>query len=209
MQLSPSSQAPATNSKKQNPVSGSQLSVVHPLLSLHEVSVIIAQRPTVQRLTIVQVLLSSQGSPSSAISGMQSPDSTSHTSTVHGLPSSSSHSFALPVMISHLGSANEVLQKWDSVQELSSSEFSQSESKMHSQVLIPPSHTPFWQIPIAVHGFPSSHTPVKSECLHPASASHSSKVQGSLSSQGRAFWNPEHVPSLQKSPRVHVLPSLQ
>jgi len=192
------------------PLAGSQVSVVHALLSLHAFITPARQLPPEHASPTVQLLLSLQ---LTVLLVYLQPVTGSHVSFVHALPSSqpmtvpgthtppAQASFAVHTLLSLQGAVLSAC--------LHPAETSQL-SAVHGLPSSQPSAAPALQVPLAhtspaVHALLSLHAWVLFALTQPVAVEHESVVQLLASSQPSAV--PPHKPFVQTSLPVQALPS--
>ncbi len=194
VQALPSSQA-AVLSTVEQPLVGSQESVVQPFLSSHTLAAPGWHLPAVQRSTRVQALLSSQGEVLLLVAHL--PVLGSHKSSVHGLLSLQTTAapetqlppwhlspLVQPLPSSQAAPASRALLTHFPPRQVSAVQAflsSQSASALQLQVLTPP-HRPATQTSPVVQAMPSSHLAVLAALTQPRPAWQASSVHGLPSS---------------------------
>ena len=207
----PSLQAmPLANALVQ-PFLGSQLSVVHALLSLQSGAGPPVQRGPAQVSLVVHALPSSQ--PTTVSAWMQ-PFAMSQLSAVQALPSSqlvgspawqlpfTQVSFAVHALPSEQPPVSGVV-----TQPLVVSHVTEVHVLLSLHATVEPVHVPVAQLSPLVHALLSSQAPVYAVLVQPETASHRSTVHG-LPSSHLSSAPPTHALAVQASASVHALLSL-
>ena len=194
------------------PACGSQASVVHTLLSSHDVAVPARQTPSLHRSPTVQALPSLHAVVNCTC---WQPSAALQLSWVHGAWSSQFNgvpgTHAPPLHWSPLVQASPSEQGaalfacW---QPFVRSQLSVVHGLLSSQeVMLPGVHAVALQMSFAVHGLPSSHVAALGRCTQPVASTHVSSVQGLSSAHCATL--PRHLPLLHKSSALHFCPSSQ